>query len=70
MGIYAYKKEFLLKFAAMEQTELELGEGIEPLRAMQRGYKIRLKETEYTSIGVDLPEHVAQVEKIIGRENK
>ncbi len=70
VGIYAYKKDFLLKFAAMEQTELELGEGIEPLRAMQRGYKIRLKETEYTSIGVDLPEHVAQVEKIIGRENK
>ena len=70
VGIYAYKTEFLLKFAAMEQTELELGEGIEPLRAMQRGYKIRLKETEYTSIGVDLPEHVAQVEKIIGRENK
>ncbi len=70
VGIYAYKKDFLLKFAAMEQTELELGEGIEPLRAMQRGYKMRLKETEYTSIGVDLPEHVAQVEKIIGRENK
>lgn len=70
VGIYAYKKDFLLKFATMEQTELELGEGIEPLRAMQRGYKIRLKETEYTSIGVDLPEHVAQVEKIIGRENK
>lgn len=65
VGIYAYKKDFLLKFAAMEQTELELGEGIEPLRAMQKGYKMRLKETEYTSIGVDLPEHVAQVEKII-----
>lgn len=61
VGIYAYKKDFLLKFAAMEQTELELGEGIEPLRAMQRGYKMRLKETEYTSVGVDLPEHVAQV---------
>lgn len=70
VGIYAYKKDFLLKFAAMEQTELELGEGIEPLRAMQRGYKMRLKETEYTSVVVDLPEHVAQVEKIIGRENK
>lgn len=65
VGIYAYKKDFLIKFAAMEQTELELGEGIEPLRAMQRGYKMRLKETKYSSIGVDLPEHVAQVEKII-----
>lgn len=65
VGIYAYKKEFLLKFAAMEQTELELGEGIEPLRAMQKGYKIRLKETTYSSIGVDLPEHVALVERVI-----
>ena len=65
VGIYAYKKEFLLKFAAMEQTELELGEGIEPLRAMQKGYKMRLKETTYSSIGVDLPEHVALVEQII-----
>ncbi len=65
VGIYAYKKDFLLKFAAMEQTELELGEGIEPLRAMQKGYKMRLKETTYSSIGVDLPEHVSQVEKIL-----
>lgn len=65
VGIYAYKRDFLKAFTEMEQTELELGEGIEPLRAMQKGYKIRLKETEYSSIGVDLPEHVAKVEKII-----
>lgn len=70
VGIYAYKKDFLLKFAAMDQTELELGEGIEPLRAMQKGYKIRLKETSYSSIGVDLPEHVALVEKLLQQENK
>lgn len=69
VGIYAYKKEFLLKFAAMEQTELELGEGIEPLRAMQKGYKMRLKETTYSSIGVDLPEHVALVEQIVQKNN-
>lgn len=68
VGIYAYKKEFLLQFAAMEQTELELGEGIEPLRAMQKGYRMRLKETTYSSIGVDLPEHVALVEKIISQQ--
>ena len=65
VGIYAYKKDFLLKFSAMEQTELELGEGIEPLRAMENGYKMRLKETQYSSIGVDLPEHIALVEKVI-----
>lgn len=68
VGIYAYKKDFLLAFSNMEQTELELGEGIEPLRAMQKGYKMRLKETNYTSIGVDLPEHVARVERVIRGE--
>lgn len=63
------KKDFLLKFANMEQTELEKGEGIEPLRALQKGYTMRLKETNYTSIGVDLPEHVALVENIIRKNN-
>lgn len=68
VGIYAYKREFLKTFSEMEQTELELGEGIEPLRAMQKGYKIRLKETTYSSIGVDLPEHIKKVERIIRGE--
>ena len=70
VGIYAYKRDFLLEFTKMSQTELELGEGIEPLRAMQKGYKIRLKETEYTSIGVDLPEHVTKVEQVLQKENR
>lgn len=65
VGIYAYKPDFLLKFVNMEQTELELGEGIEPLRAMENGYSIRVHETRYSSIGVDYPEHVKLVEKIL-----
>lgn len=68
VGIYAYKKDFLLKFSKMEQTELEIGEGIEPLRAMENGYTMRLKETEYDSIGVDLPEHIAKVEAILNKQ--
>lgn len=68
VGIYAYKKDFLLKFVNMPQTELELGEGIEPLRAMENGYKIRVKETKYSSIGVDYPEHVKLVEDIIKKQ--
>lgn len=65
VGIYAYKQEFLEEFSKMSQTELELGEGIEPLRAMERGYKMRLKETKHSSIGVDLPEHIEKVERVI-----
>ena len=65
VGIYAYKRDFLKEFSQMTQTELELGEGIEPLRAMERGYKMRLKETKHSSIGVDLPEHIEKVERVI-----
>ena len=65
VGIYAYKRDFLLDFIQMPQSKLELGEGIEPLRAIENGYKIRVKETEYSSIGVDYPEHIAQVEEYI-----
>ncbi len=53
-----------MKFANMEQTELEKGEGIEPLRALQKRVSHAFKKTTYTSIGVDLPEHVALVENI------
>lgn len=70
VGIYAYRKEFLLKFVNMQQTELELGEGIEPLRAMENGYKIRVKETHFSSIGVDYPEQAALVEKEIEMRRK
>lgn len=70
IGIYAYLHDFLLRFAEMPQPELELGEAIEPLRAMYNGYKIRVHETEYESIGVDLPEHVEQVIRRIERERQ
>lgn len=65
VGIYAYTREFLKTFSGMEQSELELGEGIEPLRALEAGYKMRVGETEYESIGVDYPEHLELVKKQI-----
>ena len=65
VGIYAYRKSFLREFHKMKQTELELGEGIEPLRAMQNGYKVRVGETTFDSIGVDTPEDAVKVEALI-----
>lgn len=70
VGIYAYRKDFLMKFHDMNQTELELGEGIEPLRAMENGYKVRVAETQFESIGVDYPEHIALVEDYIIKQPK
>lgn len=65
VGIYAYTRDFLMKFHSLGQSELEVGEGIEPLRALQAGYKIRVGETQYESVGVDYPEHIKKVEQII-----
>lgn len=70
VGIYAYTSEFLKIFHSLKQSELELGEGIEPLRAMEAGYKIRVNETQYESIGVDYPEHIKKVEEVIQEREK
>lgn len=62
IGIYGFKKDFLFKFIELPQSSLELGEGIESMRAVENGYKMRIYETKHKSIGVDLPEHIAVVE--------
>lgn len=56
LGIYAYTKEFLLEYAAMEQSYLERLEKLEQLRVLENGYNIRMIETEYSSIGIDTQE--------------
>lgn len=64
MGLYGYKKEFLRNFLDGERGELEKAElGIEMLRVMEKGYKIKMFETDFQSIGVDLKEHIKIVEE-------
>lgn len=65
IGVYGYTKEFLVKFASLDQGNLEVIEQLEQLRAIENGYKIRVIETEHDSIGVDLPEHISKVENLI-----
>lgn len=64
LGLYGYKADFLRKFADFPNSSLEKLEcGVEMLRAMERGYKIKLIQTEYSTIGVDLPEHIPLIEE-------
>jgi 3-deoxy-manno-octulosonate cytidylyltransferase (CMP-KDO synthetase) len=56
IGLYAYRRVFLLAFAAMPKTPLELAESLEQLRALEHGVRIRTVETHYDSLGVDTPE--------------
>ena len=64
IGIYAYKREFLLRYAQMEPTPLEQTESLEQLRALENGYRIRVIETDRRFVGVDTPEDLAEVNGI------
>jgi len=65
IGVYAYKKSFLQKLAKLSQTPLEKIEKLEQLRVLESGYKIRVVETQYSPICVDVPEDVEKVEKLM-----
>ncbi len=53
VGIYAYRREYLLKFTQMKQTILEKTEMLEQLRALENGARIKVVEADESSIGVD-----------------
>ncbi len=65
LGIYAYRRMFLLTFATLAPSELEITEGLEQLRMMEYGYKIKIVEADNDSIGVDTPEELEKVKKIM-----
>jgi 3-deoxy-manno-octulosonate cytidylyltransferase (CMP-KDO synthetase) len=65
IGIYGYKKEFLEIFTKLPHGKLEEMEKLEQLRAIENGFKIRVVETEYKSIGVDTESDLEKVKRII-----
>ncbi len=64
-GIYVYRREFLLKYTKLKQTNLEKTEMLEQLRALETGAKIKVIEVAENSIGVDTPEDFERVKKIL-----
>ena len=63
LGLYGYRRTFLMKFATLPQTPLEQAESLEQLRALEHGYRIHTVETQYDSIGVDTPEDLERVRR-------
>jgi 3-deoxy-manno-octulosonate cytidylyltransferase (CMP-KDO synthetase) len=63
LGVYGYRRDFLLKFVAWEPGILENTEKLEQLRVLERGRSIRVIETEYDFISVDTEEDLQEVEK-------
>ena len=65
IGAYGYKKWFLMKYSKMEKSGLEISESLEQLRAIENGYKIRVKETKYETVGVDTPDQIYLAEEFM-----
>lgn len=71
LGIYGYRKDFLFTVAALPPAALEEAERLEQLRVLQNGYKIRVVDVEFDSVGVDTPEDLIAVkERLCGRNGR
>lgn len=58
LGIYSYRREFLLRYSQLPPAPLEMAEQLEQLRALSAGYKIKVGITPYPCVGIDTPEQL------------
>jgi 3-deoxy-manno-octulosonate cytidylyltransferase (CMP-KDO synthetase) len=65
LGFYGFRMEFLLQFTRLPEGELEAAEKLEQLRALEHGFRIKVVETPYNSVEVDVPEDIKKVEAIL-----
>ena len=68
VGVYGYQRQALLELAELSPTPLERTEGLEQLRALENGYRIRVLKAAKPSIGVDTPEDLARVAQLMKEE--
>ncbi len=64
VGLYVYRRDFLLTLAGLPRTPLERTESLEQLRALEHGYRIKVVETAYQSVSVDTPEDLERVRRL------
>jgi len=65
IGLYVYRREFLLAYPKLPVGPLERAEKLEQLRAIENGHSIQVVETEYEAVGVDTPEDLERVRKLL-----
>lgn len=70
VGIYAYRRDFLLAYAGMKQTPLEKTESLEQLRALEMGYKIGVIRIDSEDIGIDTEEDLKKVNRLFERSHQ
>jgi 3-deoxy-manno-octulosonate cytidylyltransferase (CMP-KDO synthetase) len=65
IGLYVYRRDFLLSYSGLPVGPLEKAEKLEQLRAIENGHRIRVAETEYESLGVDTPDDLERVAALL-----
>jgi len=71
LGIYAYRRDFLLQYTAWPATPCELAEKLEQLRALEHGAAIHVVKVERATHGIDTPEQYAEfVRRFFARERQ
>ncbi len=63
IGLYVFRKEYLLKFTKLQPTDLEKTEKLEQLRMLENGFKIKIVTTEFDTISVDTQEDLERVRR-------
>jgi 3-deoxy-manno-octulosonate cytidylyltransferase (CMP-KDO synthetase) len=65
IGVYVFRRKFLLLFSKMKPTPLEKLEKLEQLRALENGYRIKVSPVHYEPLSVDTPEDIQKVEAFL-----
>ena len=69
LGIYGFRREALDRFVSLQPSPLERAEGLEQLRALENGIPILVLDAPHPAFGVDSPEDLQRVEKILQKRN-
>ncbi|NER81127.1 MAG: 3-deoxy-manno-octulosonate cytidylyltransferase, partial [Leptolyngbya sp. SIO1D8] len=67
LGLYAFRRDFLIDYAQLEATPLELCEGLEQLRVLENGYSIRVCQTEEPVLEVNTPDDLEKVNTLLSK---
>ena len=65
LGIYAYRKDVLRQVTQLPQSSLEIAEGLEQLRWLQNGFKIKVGTTDVETVGIDTPQDLERAEEFL-----
>ncbi len=69
IGVYAFRKKALLNFAKLKMQPLEIAEKIECIRYLEYGMKIKMIETDFVGVGIDVPEDLEKARLILKNKN-